>query len=171
MILMFVRHADAKNDKITKLGKKQLKLMMQTKENVEFSKIYASPANRCVKTARCFQSKYKLPLEICEGLRDRKLLGKEKPETKEEQAWFDNYLNPLYSSAEPEGCKEFLSRNFYELKRIVKEHSDKNENVIIVAHSCTTYALSAFINGIKKDQDLTWTRIGNCSRIYFEIKE
>ena len=170
MIIMFVRHADAKNDKLTKLGKKQLKLMTETRDSVEFSKIYCSPANRCVKTAQALQSKYKLPLEICEGLKDRELLGSTIPQTKEEKKWYNNYLNPLYSSEKPEGCKEYLTRTFMEFERMVKTHIEKDENIVIVAHSCTTYALSAFINGIKKDHDIVWSRIGNCSRLYFEVK-
>ena len=79
-------------------------------------------------------------------------------------------MNPLYSSEKPEGCKEYLTRTFMEFERMVKTHIEKDENIVIVAHSCTTYALSAFINGIKKDHDIVWSRIGNCSRLYFEVK-
>ena len=171
MILMFVRHADAKNDKLTKLGKKQLKLLFKEKESFEFMKIYASPANRCVKTARPFQIKDKLPLEIVEGLRERELLKTEKPQSEHEQEWYDNYLNPMYSSESPEGCKEYLARNFVEFKRIIDNHIENNENAIIVAHSGTFYALNAYINGLQKNKNINWYRLGSADRVYYEINK
>lgn len=169
MIIMFMRHADAKKDKLTKLGKKQCKLALKDKEKIKFSKIYCSSANRCVKTARYFQNKYKLPLEISYDLKERELLSTVEPQTEHEKEWYNNYLNPEYSSKEPEGCKEYLTRNFVEFKKIVDEHFGKNENVMIIAHSGTLYALAAYVNGIAKGKPITWMRIANCSKICFEI--
>lgn len=169
MIIMFVRHADAKNDKLTKLGKEQCKLFLKQKESVKFGKIYTSPANRCLQTAKIIQNKWKLPLEICENLKERELLENSEPQNEEEQKWFDNYLNPLYSSESPEGCKEFLTRTFVEFKKIIDENIEKDENVVIVSHSGVIYALSAYINGIQKNKNLTWMRVGNCCKVYYEI--
>ena len=171
MILMFVRHADAKNDKLTKFGKKQLKMVAKEKENFVFSKIYCSPLNRCVSTARVFQNKLKLELDILEGIRDRQLLKTKQPQNEKEQEWFDNYLNPMFSSESPEGCKEYLARNFLQFKKIIDKHIDANENVIVVAHSGTFYALMAYINGIYKNKNINWYRLSNCGRVYFEINE
>ena len=42
MIIMFMRHADAKNDKLTKFGRRQAKLALKEKENIKFSKVYSS---------------------------------------------------------------------------------------------------------------------------------
>lgn len=171
MIIMFMRHADAKSDKLTKLGKKQIKLFLSEKETFKFSKIYSSPKNRCVKTARVLQKKNKIKLEIVEGLKERELLSTITPQNENEQKWYDNYLNPMFSNESPEGCKEFLARNFIEFKAIIEKHIDANENVIIVAHSGTFYALLAYVNGIQKNKNLTWYRIGTCDRVYFEINE
>ena len=171
MILMFIRHADAKNDKLTKLGKQQIKLMMKEKESFEFSKIYCSPANRCLKTARPFQVKRKIQLEIVEGLKERELLKTEKPQNEVEQEWYDNYLNPMHSNESPEGCKEYLARNFIEFKRIIENHIDKNENAIVVAHSGTFYTLMAYVNGLQKNKNINWYRIGSGDRVYFEINK
>lgn len=168
---MFVRHGDSKKDKLTRLGKKQCKLALKDKEKLEFAKIYSSSSNRCIKTARYFQNKYKIPLEISFNLKERELLKTIEPQNEQEKEWYENYLNPEYSSKEPEGCKEYLTRNFVEFKKIVDEHIDKNENVIIVAHSGTLYALSAYINGIAKGRNITWLRIANCSKVYFEIND
>lgn len=169
MIIMFVRHAESKNDKLTKFGKIQCKIAAKGKESIKFSKIYCSSANRCLSTARYFQKKYKLSLEVCESLKERELLANKQPQNEKEQEWFDNYMNPMYSCESPEGCKEYLARNFVEFKKIIDDHFDKNENVIIVAHSSTLYALYSYIHGISKGEDLVWARAGNCSKVYFEI--
>lgn len=171
MILMFVRHADAKKDKLTKFGKKQIKFRLKEKETFSFNKIYVSPANRCIKTARPFQLKKKIAMEVVEGLKERQLLKSGKPQNEQEQEWYDNYLNPMYSSVDPEGCKEYLARNFIEFKRIIENHIDKNENAMIVAHSGTFYALMAYVNGLQKNKNINWYRIGTCDSVYFEINK
>lgn len=170
MIIKFIRHADSKNDKLTKLGKKQCKLAFKQKDSISYSKIYSSSAGRCVRTARYYQSKLKLQVEVVEGISERELLKTKEPQTEQEKLWYDNYLNPMFSNEEPEGCKEFLARNFIEFNRIIDEHIDKDENVIIVAHSGTFYALMAYINGIQKNQDLIWYRLNNCAQVIVEIK-
>lgn len=171
MILMFVRHAESKKDRITKLGKKQCKMLLKQKENFEFAKIYTSPANRCFKTARKFQRKLKIGLEVVGGIKERELLKTGKPQNEKEQEWYDNYMNPMYSCDSPEGCKEYLTRNFVEFKRIINHHFERNENAIIVAHSGTFYCLMAFINGIQKNKNINWYRIGTAGKVYFEINE
>lgn len=170
MIIKFIRHADSKKDKLTKLGKKQCKLALKQKDTIKYEKIYSSPIGRCVRTARYFQNKLKLQVEIVEGLKERGSLKTKMPQTEQEQLWYDNYLNPFFSNEEPEGCKEFLARNFIEFNRIVDAHIDKDENVVIVAHSGTFYALMAYINGIQKNQDLVWYRLTNCAQVIVEIK-
>lgn len=171
MIVKFVRHAEAKKDKITKIGHQELKLVKKQRETFSFAKVYSSPLNRCVRTARVFQNKYKIELEILEGLKDRELLKTKQPQNEDEQMWYDNYLNPMFSHESPEGCKEYLARNFLQFKKIIDTHIDKNENVIIVAHSGTFYALNAYINGIYKNKNINWYRIGTCDSVYFEINE
>lgn len=171
MIIMIMRHAESKKNKLTKLGKKQIKLALKSKEKLEFAKIYSSPVERCVKTARYLQQKYKLHMDIVENLREREVLPNSTPQNEKEQEWYDNYMNPMYSSKNPEGCKEYLTRNFVEFKKMINEHFDKQENIIIVAHSGTLYALSSFINGIPKNKNITWLRFGNCNKVYYEILE
>lgn len=170
MIIMFVRHAEAKdNGKLTRRGKKQCKIATSQKETIEFSQIYTSISERCIQTARLFQLKMRLPVTVLEGMYDRQLLTSEEATTEKEKEWLDNYMNPLYSSTEPEGCKEFLARNFVCFKSIIEENKEENKNVVLIGHSATLYALLAYLNGIKKNSDIPWVRAGNCSKIYFEI--
>ncbi len=171
MVIMFVRHGESKNDKLTKKGKIQCKLASNEKEKLNYAGIYSSSANRCVSTARYFQNRFKTHLTILNGLNERELLPNKTPQTDDEQEWYENYLNPMYSSTKPEGCKEFLARNFIEFKKIIETHFDKNENVVIVGHSCTFYALLAYLFGIQRGKDILWSRVSNCSKVYFEILE
>ena len=171
MIIMFVRHAEAKNDKITDFGKKQLLMAKKENESFEFAKIYSSPLNRCVATAKAFQEKFSVDLEVLDGLKDRELLEHRKPQNEDEEEWYENYLNPMFSHDKPEGCKEFLARNFTQFKRVINKHIDNDENIVLVAHSGTFYALLAYVNGVYKNKFINWYRIGTCSKVYFEINE
>ena len=168
---MFVRHAEDVNDKFTRRGLKQCKLMIDYDEEYKFSKIYTSPAKRCVETAKALNEKFNVEIEIDNDIIERDKLDDILPKDKKEQEWYDNYLNPNFSCDKPEGCKEYLERTFRCFRRIINNHFDKNENAIIVGHSGTTYALAAFIHGIKKNEDIKWVRVSNCAKIYFEINE
>ena len=167
MIIMFVRHAEAKENKITALGKKQCELMCEQEEDYVFSRIYCSSVERCKETAKYFQKKFNLEMEILDKIKDREVL-KTTPQNKAEKLWYDNYLNKEFSHSNPEGCKEFLERNFGEFEKIIRTHKTKNENVILVAHSCTFYALLEYLKP-SKSKDLDYCRLSNCSKIYFEI--
>lgn len=171
MIIMFVRHADAENDKLTEFGKRQCEHLYEYKEEFVFSKIYSSPAKRCVDTAKVLSLKFNIEVVVDDMLKEREQLKSGVPKTKNEKLWYDNYLNPNFESKNPEGCKNYLERIFNVLNKIIKKHIAKNENVAIVAHSVTNYAISAFVNGLKKDEDIKWIRVGNCSQIYYEIIE
>lgn len=170
MIIMYVRHADDKNDVLTELGKQQCEMLEKYEEEYKFTKIYSSPAKRCVDTAKALSKKFGIPVEIRKDLNERETLNGD-PKTKKEQLWFDNYLNPEFSSKKPEGCKEYFGRIFSEIDGMINEHFDKEENVIIVAHSGTSYAISSYFYGVQKGKDVPWMRVGNCSRIYFEVNK
>lgn len=165
---MFVRHGDAKNDELTEVGKKQCELMCESDEDYAFSKIYCSSVKRCKQTAKYLQEKYNLELEVLSSLRDRENLSAE-PKTKDEQLWYDNYLNKNFSNSSPEGCKEFLERNFEVFDKVIKECKLKNQNAIIVAHSCTFYALQEYFNQ-SKDENINYYRLSNCAKVYFEVR-
>ena len=167
MIIMFVRHAEAIENEITALGRRQCELMCEQNEDYKFSKIYCSSVKRCKETAKYFQDKYNLEIEYLDDIRDRETLNKE-PANQDEMTWYNNYLNKTFSHSNPEGCKEFLQRNFAEFENILNKHKGANENIILVAHSCTFYALQEYLNPSRGDK-LNYCRLANCSKIYFEI--
>lgn len=167
MVIMFVRHGDAKDDRLTELGKRRCELMCEGEETYTFSKIYCSVVNRCKETASYFVQNYGLPIEYVDDLKDREILSG-KPQTSDEQEWYDNYLNKNFSHKNPEGCKEFLQRNFKVFEKVISQHKPKNENVIIVAHSCTFYALQEFLKKSETDE-IKYYRLSNCAKVYFEV--
>ena len=171
MIIMFVRHAEDLKDELTERGKKQCDTMIDYNEEYTFSKIYTSPAKRCVDTAKALNKKFGLEIQVEKDIIEREGLSENTPKNKKEKEWYDNYLNPEYSSKDPEGCKEYLERTHRCFRKIIDAHFDKNENAIIVAHSVTTYALCSFIYGVRPNEDIKWIRVGNCAKLYFEINE
>ena len=171
MVIMYVRHAEDEDDKLTPLGIQQCELAVKNKERTVFSKVYSSSSGRCLDTAKYFAEAYGIPVETCENLKERELLDGKYPSNDAEKLWYDNYMNPYFSNTSPEGCKEYLERNFGEFNRIIALHKSKDENVIIVGHSSTLYALYCFIHGLNSAKDLVWSRAGNCSKVYFEIKK
>ncbi len=168
MVLLFVRHGEAIDDKLTDFGVTQCEVMVNCEENYKFSKIYSSTANRCKETAKFLSDKFGLKIESVKGIIDRQQLPNKKPQNADEQIWYDNYLNKNFSYENPEGCKEYLKRNFAEFDKIINAHKDKNENVILVAHSCTFYAIQEYFNPSDSDE-IKYYRLGNCSKVYFEI--
>ena len=126
MILMYVRHGDAEDDKLTELGKMQCELMTKQDDSFEFSKIYSSPLLRCLNTAKYLENKHGIETEIVQELIERNTL-KRNPENESEKSWFDNYLNKDFSNNDPEGCKDYLQRTYKVLDDIINKHKSKNE--------------------------------------------
>ena len=168
MLILFIRHAEAKNDKLTSFGLKQCELLSNQTEDYEFFKIYSSPAYRCKKTAEYYNENKHLKLEIDERLNERETL-ENSPQNEFEKLWYDNYMNPKFSSKQPEGCKELLDRVYDFLDEKISFHKQKNENFVVVSHSGIFYAFMSYFNR-EKTGDINWYKIGNASKVYFEIK-
>lgn len=168
MVIMFVRHGDANEKGLTELGKHQCELMCEGEEKYKFSKIYCSSVERCKLTAEYLKNYFNIEVEYFDKLRDREVLS-DAPQNEQEQLWYDNYLNKNFSSKSPEGCKEFLERNFNVFDEIIKNHKNKNENVILVAHSCTFYAIQEYFNKTA-GSEINYYRLSNCAKVYFEIR-
>ena len=44
-----------------------------------------------------------------------------------------------------------------------KKHKEKDESVIVVAHSSTLYALATFVNGVPENRKIVWMQCSNCA--------
>jgi len=168
MIILFIRHAEAKNDKLTRFGRKQTKLLALQQEDYEFAEIYCSPLERCKLTAKAYNKKLNLKITADSRLRERETLYNS-PKNEQEQLWYDNYMNGEFSFKNPEGCKELLERVASFLDEKIKFHKLKNENFVIVSHSGIFYAVMAYLN--KNHKNIDWYKLGTASKVYFEINE
>ena len=164
--ICFVRHGDAKNDNLTRLGKKQAKDAIKQLEYENIKKIYCSPLNRCIQTATIISKKLGLEIEIIEDLKERTKIRN--PKTKEEYEVNENYLNYNYINKNHETCNTYINKSFKAFDYILSDHKGKDDNILIVAHSSTIYALNSYICGIPQDGNINWLRIGNCSKICYE---
>ena len=166
MRVIFVRHGDHRNNKLTRVGRKQAKLVCHDLRYENIGKVFCSPCGRAVETANIISKKLGLDKPIViNALKEREKLEGE-PKTMQEIEYMENYLNPEFSMKHPEGCKEFLERSFKFLEEVAHEDF---ESILIVGHSSFAYALSAYFVGLNKKGEVSWVRLGNCSKLCYEI--
>ena len=170
MKICFVRHGDNINDKLTKLGKLQAKIVCNDLSYENICKIYVSPKQRTLDTAKIIAKHLKInDIEICDEITERQQLRDLNAEDPEIIKYNENYLTYTFSNIFPEGCKEFVDRIFKFLDRIIETHKGNNENILIVGHSSMAYVLNAYFTGLPKDNKLVWIRVGNCSKLCYEV--
>ena len=161
-----MRHGDYDESKLNRLGKKQIKYSACYLKQANISKIYSSPITRCLESSKIVNKILNKEIAIDSRLSEREKIASMRGE--DDQEWFDNYLNINYSSNNPEGAKEFFDR----IKSFVEEalcSHDDNENILIVGHSSTLYALTAYFYGAQKE--IVWMAMGNGSIVCFETKK
>ena len=178
MRICFIRHAEDKerkdngtfeDTKLTTFGKKILRQTIKYYDDENIAAVYSSPNIRAIKSAEIIAKRYNVPLIVEENLRERKKFNYVVGSDDEKEFW-DNYLNYSYKTDKFETCKEFIDRNFEVFDKIKKAHNDLNQNVIIVGHSATLYALNTYFNGIPKDNQIVWMQCGNCCMVKFETQ-
>ena len=167
MKIIFVRHGEAKNDKLTMFGKKQAKMIVRELCYENISKIYSSPLERAKRTALIIGEKINIKNIITdERIREREKKTDDLSES-EKREFDENYLNPKFSRKNPEGCHEYISRISSFLKDVIASN-EKDSSILIVAHSSMIYAMAEFFIGKNKSEKINWMRIGNCSKLCFE---
>lgn len=105
-------------------------------------------------------------VEVREELTERMQLG-HAPTSKKEQEWWDHYMDLDYRSSNFETCFDFVARNAKVFDEI-KENFDDEDDILIVAHTATAYALLAYITK-KSNGVIDWIKIGNCNYLTFEL--
>lgn len=168
MKIIFVRHGDYKDNKLTKVGKKQARLSYYDLYYENIKKIYCSPLPRTIQTAEIIAKKLGIK-EITkeERLKEREHLRVD-AKTEKQKLHNDNYLNAEFSMQNPEGCKEFIQRIFSFLDQAISENIEQDNNLLIVGHSSTIYVINSYFTGIPENNQLVWLRLGNCSKIAYE---
>ena len=171
MKIIFVRHAQSVDDKLTRFGIKQAKYLVKDLAYENIAKVYCSPMNRTMQTAAIIAKK----LHLSQPVADNRIRERELDKSRlsgEELAEFDaNYLNPNFSHTNPEGCKEFVQRVFDFLTQIIADNNLRlDDSLLIVGHSSLAYVMYAYFYGLPKDKNLVWVRAGNASKLCFEYR-
>ena len=160
-----MRHGDYKGESLNNLGKKQVKYSARYLVDCNIACVYCSPLVRCKESALIANKLLKKAVVIDERLKEREKIASMR--TSDDEKWFKNYLNINYSSKKPEGAKQFFSR-IKEFIIDIKEKYKEEDNVLVVGHSSTLYALAAyFYNAVN---EAVWMAMGNGSIVCFEIK-
>ena len=165
MRIVLLRHGENKKGKLTSLGKRQIIMTAKQLKKFNFSLVFSSPVQRCVQSAKIVCKVLKLNFQVEENLKERWQLTHE-PQTKEEIDWWNNYMNYDFQSLLKEDCRRFMDRNFEVFKKI-QAQSKKDDDVLVVAHSATSYALLNYV--LNKKSKLVWQSIGLGQYICYEL--
>ncbi len=169
MRIILFRHGENDGDCLTSQGRRNVKNIGKQLKAFSIQKIYSSSANRCLQTSEILAKILKIDEIIVKNELKERFQLNHLPKNESEQRWWDNYMNAKYS--EPandrvgETFSEFLSRNKKVFDELIKT-SNPNEDILIVAHSATSYALTGYIY---KTDKINWMKIGNANYIVFEI--
>ena len=165
MRIYFMRHGDYREKSLNSLGKKQVKYSSRYLSNCNIVSIYSSPLTRCMESALIVNKLLKKDIIVDDRLKEREKIASMR--TSDDEKWFKNYLNVNYSSKKPEGAKQFFSR-IKEFVLDIKEKHSEEENILVVGHSSTLYALAAYFYNVV--DEAVWMAMGNGSIVCFEIK-
>ena len=167
--IIFVRHAESVGDRLTCRGKRQAKSVCNDLWYESISKVYSSPLNRTVATAKIITKKLGLHGIVCDDRIAERDTDKSNLRESEVAEYDNNYLNPKYSHAHPEGCKEFLDRVFSFLDDVISDNDDgTDKSILVVGHSSLSYAMYAYFYGLQNVKELVWTRVGNANKLAFQ---
>ncbi len=178
MRICFIRHSidkigkdvDFKGEQaLTLKGKRLLKKVIHYYDSENVCAIYTSPTKRALQSAHIIAKRFDVPVIVLDELREREKFDYVKG-SEEEKIFWDNYLNYDFKSNKFETCRKYIDRNFSAFRKIIKQHDKKDENVIVVGHSATLYALNAFFNGIPQNNQIVWMQCGNCCMVKYETK-
>ena len=166
--IIFVRHGRNNGDKLTRLGKRQAKIAAYELDYENIEKIYCSPKFRARQTANILARRLRIKdVEVDERIVEREKIS---GDNEEAELFNQNYLNPNFSHQKPEGCKEYYDRVVSFLDDMIKKCKG-DETILIVGHSSMSYVMNAYFCKRPRSEDLTWIRLGNCSKLAFEYEK
>ncbi len=169
MRIILFRHGERVGDKLTRLGKIHVKLASNQIKEFNIVHVYCSPMNRCLETANILKKYANLPeYEVRNELTERWQLG-HTPINEDEKLWWQNYMNYDFPHSNVgENCREYIERNS-KIFNEIKNRFNKNDDILIVAHTATAYALLSFAEN-KQSGEIKWVKIGNANYLSIEIK-
>ena len=148
------------NDSLTAKGKRETRELAKILKRKNISVIYTSPFKRCVQTAEIIAKDLGINFIIDERFKERGAYNHIRHfDEKEFNYLWDNYLNYNFYTPYIETAREFVDRIKLALDEIKQKHA--NENVLIVGHSCLTYAINTAVGGVPKSGFIPHDSIDN----------
>lgn len=141
---------------LNKLGIEQAHITKENLSNVTFSKIYCSPLDRCLKTAKII-NKDSLPIIIDNRLLERNFGDLEGTQGNSIEDFLIYEKNLGCFNVEP--IQSFFSRVHNFLKEII---NNSNEKILIVTHNGVNTAINCFFNPELTNTNLRLLNIKNC---------
>lgn len=169
MKLIYVRHGEVSipNGPLSEKGIKQAEGTVDYIAPENPVKIYCSPQLRAKQTADIIAKGLNLEVEVLEELNERIQVG---PDSQDFEVVENNYFNYDYQNDRVQTCRDFIEKNFKGFYKIMENHKEKNESVIVVAHSSTLYALATFVNGVPENRKIVWMQCSNCAVVKFFVE-
>lgn len=164
MRIVLLRHGNEKDDHLTLLGKKQVKLICHELKQFDFDQIICSPTSRCKETADIVCKNMRRTYKVDNRLNERFYLDKI-IETKEEQDWWDNYLNVDFHSPLPDDFASYYKRHSEAFDYYIKQNNPQKD-ILFVIHSAATYA---FLRYHGKLSETIWQSVGQGTYVCYEL--
>lgn len=180
MRICFVRHAEIKKYVgqlipdavgISGKGKKTAKRVAEYLKNENVTVVYSSPTKRAVETAEIIAKAFGVDHILMRQFTERKGVV---PRTPLEKEWEENYLNLDYRNGKVETISDFYKANYEGLDLVIKENKlketkEKEQTIVIVAHSSNLYAFNAYFNNLPLKGRAVWLQCSNGAVIKYQV--
>ena len=180
MRICFVRHAEIKRYVgelipdavgISWKGKRTAKKVAEYLKNENVSIVYSSPITRASETAEIIAKAFNVDHITMKQFTERKGVV---PRNPLEQEWADNYLNLDYRNGKVETISDFYKANYDGLDMIIKENKlketkEKEQTIVIVAHSSNLYAFNAYFNKLPLKGKAVWMQCSNGAVVKYQV--
>ena len=178
--ICLVRHAEIKRYVgelipdavgISAKGKKTAKKVAEYLKNENVTVVYSSPIARASETAEVVAKALGVDHITMKQFTERKGVI---PRTPLEQEWADNYLNLDYRNGKVETISDFYKANYEGLDLIIKENmlketKEKEQTLVVVAHSSNLYAFNAYFNKLPLKGKAVWLQCSNGAVVKFRV--
>jgi len=151
---------------LNETGIKQAELLKENLQQIQFDYVFSSPQERAIQTA-----------EIATGMKaiiDPRInvfdLGEADGLKKEEVKLAGVTPDPsVYRGVED--VHAYLNRVFEFMRELEAEHGEKEVNILISGHGCTTGSIGAYFNGVPEDGNITIYSSKNGEHKVYDFKK
>jgi probable phosphoglycerate mutase len=131
---------------LNEIGIQQANILKKELEDIKFNYAFSSPQERAIQTA-VIVSGINVKVDSRIDVFD---LGEADGLKKENVKFYGGTPDPrIYDGVEK--IEDFVKRVFSFMKELEEKYSDKDSNILITGHRCTTGCIGAYFKGIPKD--------------------